>query len=192
VKSLIRSAKRRAKNIAGDNHDIGKSIFAGLIGGLIGTIVMTEFQNALTKAPQLFRRDHEKPESNKEESQNGQKQGEDATMKAAGKIAKLAGHRPSYEQKARLGPVVHYSFGTLQGAVYATVLEMSGVQSGFIPALAFGAGLFVLADEIAVPALGLSGKPSESSLSSHLFGFASHLVYGISTDIATRGLRAAL
>ena len=72
------------------------------------------------------------------------------------------------------------------------MLEASRNRGGVIPGLTFGAGLFALADEVAVPALGLSGKPNESPFSSHLYGLVSHLVYGISTDIATRGLRAVL
>jgi uncharacterized membrane protein YagU involved in acid resistance len=58
--------------------------------------------------------------------------------------------------------------------------------------MTFGAALFVAADEIVVPALGLSPQPTESSISSHLYGLAAHLVYGVTTEVVRRGLRAAL
>jgi uncharacterized membrane protein YagU involved in acid resistance len=61
-----------------------------------------------------------------------------------------------------------------------------------VAGLVFGAALFVLADEVAVPAFGLSGKPTEVPVSSHLYGLGAHLVYGISAEIARRGMRAAL
>ena len=113
-------------------------------------------------------------------------------MKAAGKIVSLTGRQLSHEQKKKYGPVVHYSFGTLQGGIYGAVTEMTGVPGGFLPALVFGASLFVVADEIAVPAMGFSSKPRETPLSAHLYGLASHLVYGVSTEMARRGVRAAL
>jgi hypothetical protein len=56
----------------------------------------------------------------------------------------------------------------------------------------FGAALFALADEVAVPARGLSGKPSETPASMHLYAAAAHCVYGMATEIARRGLRAAI
>jgi putative membrane protein len=170
----------------------GKGILAGLIGGLVGTIVMTQFQNAWSKASEALKSNGSEQQSRGEEKQRGKQESEDATMKAAGKIARLAGRQLSHEQKKNLGPVVHYSFGALQGGVYGSVIESAGVSGGFLPGLIFGASLFAVADEIAVPALGFSGKPTESPLSSHLYGLASHLVYGISTEMVRRGVRAGL
>ncbi len=72
------------------------------------------------------------------------------------------------------------------------VTELAGVSGGFLPSLIFGAALFTAADEIALAALGLSEKPSEYPVSTHLYGLASHIVYGLSTEIARRGLRAAI
>lgn len=170
----------------------GKGILAGLIGGLVGTIVMTQFQNAWSKASQAVKNKNSDQGSQEEQKHQGEQESEDATMKAAGKVARLAGRQLSHEQKKNLGPVVHYSFGTLQGGVYGGVIESAGVSGGFLPGLIFGASLFAVADEIAVPALGFSGKPTESPLSSHLYGLASHLVYGISTEMVRRGVRSTL
>jgi putative membrane protein len=170
----------------------GKGILAGLIGGLVGTIVMTQFQNAWSKASEAIKSNSSEQRSQGEQKQQGKQESEDATMKAAGRIARLTGRQLSHEQKQQLGPLVHYSFGTLQGGVYGSVLESAGASGGFLPGLIFGASLFAVADEIAVPALRLSSKPAESPLSSHLYGLASHLVYGVSTEMVRRGVRAAL
>jgi putative membrane protein len=179
----------QARPEAAEAHDreLGKGVLAGLIGGVIGTIVMTEFQNAWSKASEALksRREEEPGERKQQES-------EDATMKAAAKLGEAVGRPLSHEQRKKLGPVVHYMFGTLQGGVYGAVTELSGVRGGFIAGLSLGAALFALADEVAVPALGLSGKPSDYPLSSHLYGLAAHLVYGVSTEVARRGLRASL
>jgi putative membrane protein len=165
-----------------------KGLLAGMVGGLVGTIVMTGFQHAWFSASDQINSNGKR---RRKDAKAEQKQGEDATMKAAGKIAEWSGKKLSHEQKKAAGPLVHYGFGTLQGAMYGTVAELAGA-SGFLPSLIFGAALFTVADEIAVPKLGLSGKPSETPLSGHLYGLASHLVYGLSTEIVRRGLRAAI
>lgn len=172
-------------------RELGKAVLAGLAGGLIGSFAMNQFQNAWSKASKAFKKDSAQRSQEKSQQQNEQ-QSEDATMKAAGKIAGVAGRQLSHVQKAKFGPVVHYSFGTLQGGIYGAVTELAGTRGGVVSGITFGAALFGLADELAVPALGLSGKPTESPLSSHLYALASHLVYGISTDAVQRGLRAIL
>lgn len=169
----------------GGECSLGWGLLSGMIGGLVGTIVMTQFQSAWSKAAQEL-----KPAGKREVPEDEEK--EDATMKAAGKAGELLGRELSHEAKKKLGPVVHYGFGTLQGAVYGTVLEAAGDKGGLLAGLAFGAALFALADEIAVPALGLSGKPSESPLSTHLYALGAHLVYGLSTEVTRRGLRASV
>lgn len=169
--------------------NLPKGVLAGLIGGLIGTVVMTQFQTGWSKASRVLQGDKDKEE---QRSDQDQQESEDATMKAAGKIAQLGGRQLSHEQKKKLGPLVHYSFGTLQGGLYGGVMELTCAAGGFVPGLLLGAVLFALADEIGVPALGLSAKPTEYPLSSHLYGLTNHLVYGLSTEIARRGLRAGL
>jgi putative membrane protein len=170
-------------------RELGKSLIAGLVGGFIGTIVMTQFQNAWSKASQKLK--NKTDDSPKKQHAPGEDEKDDSTMKAAGKIARLAGHELSYEEKKKLGPVVHYSFGTVQGGVYGSVMEVAEEPGGLLPALLFGSTLFVV-DEIAVPALGLSSKTTEAPLSAHLYGLASHLVYAVSTEIVRRGVRSAL
>jgi hypothetical protein len=56
-----------------------------------------------------------------------------------------------------------------------------------LPGSLFGSVLFLGADELAVPALGLS--EAAESPSSHLYGWASHLVYGLTTELVRRQVR---
>lgn len=164
---------------------LAKGMIAGLVGGLVGTIVMSEFQKAWSKTAQAMQKGGQAQGQGQQESEN-------ATMKAAGKIAHIGGRELSHEQKKKAGPVIHYSFGTLQGAMYGAMTELTRTPGGFLPGVLFGAALFGLADEVAVPALGLSGKPSEYPVKSHLYAAAAHCVYGMATEIARRGLRAAI
>jgi uncharacterized membrane protein YagU involved in acid resistance len=169
----------------------GKGLLAGMVGGLVGTIMMTQFQKAWASASEKMAKD-DGASAMQPGQETAHEEKEDATMKAAGKIAALTGRQISHEQKKKLGPVVHYGFGTLQGGMYGAVTELAGVSGGFVPSLIFGAALFTVADELAVPALGLSSKPREHPISSHLYGLAAHIVYGVSTEMARRGLREAL
>ena len=167
-------------------RSLAKGMVAGLVGGLIGTIAMNEFQKAWSKTAQAVQKgDHAQAQQEEQES-------ESATMKAAGKIAHIGGRELTHEQKKKAGPVIHYGFGTLQGAVYGAMTELTRTPGGFLPAVIFGAALFALADEVAVPALGLSGKPSEYPASTHINAAAAHCVYGMATEMARRGLRAAI
>ena len=50
----------------------------------------------------------------------------------------------------------------------------------------------VLADELAVPAAGLSKPPKEIPLTTHVYALASHLVYGWITETVRRAVRRAL
>lgn len=163
-----------------------RGIVSGAVGGLIGTIVMTQFQSAWTKAAEQIKKGEEPAAEPRGEEK------EDATMKAAGKAASLMGRDLSHKTKKKLGPAVHYGFGTFQGAMYGMSLEAFGCAGGLVAGLAFGAALFGLADELAVPALGFSGKPTESPLPTHLYALAAHLVYGLSSEVARRGARASV
>jgi putative membrane protein len=102
-------------------------------------------------------------------------------MKVARKIAGLGDHELTQEEKKKAGALVHYGFGTAMGAIFGAMLESRPRDIRRHPALSglgFGSLLFVGADEIAVPALKLSGKPGETPLGDHVYGLASHLVYG--------------
>lgn len=122
-----------------------------------------------------------------------QRDAEDATTKAADKVIGNVLDRPlSKQEKKQAGPIVHYVFGSSMGAMYGAAAELlpDVATRGF--GTLFGAALFAIADEIAVPALGLSGKPTESPLSSHVYALASHLVYGATTEGVRRAAVAAL
>jgi uncharacterized membrane protein YagU involved in acid resistance len=77
------------------------------------------------------------------------------------------------------------------GGVYGALTELSPkVASG--AGMPFGAALWLAADEVAVPALGLSKKPTESPAPIHAYALASHLVYGLTTDLVRRVVRRVL
>ena len=170
-----------------------KGLLAGAAGGLVGTIVMTQFQKGWQKAAEKRRfTDIEARKTSSRAETSGQK--EAPTMKAAGKLAHIAGRELTHEEKRRASPLVHYGFGTAMGALYGMAMETSppGVRAQRIPFFGslFGSALFLGADEMAVPAMGLA--EAAKGPSSHLYGWASHLVYGLTTEFVRRQVRSQI
>ena len=176
-----------------------KGIAAGLVSGLVASWAMNRFQSLWTG------RQHgensttaEQPHDREAGAQDGRRDvspddpirdDEDATSKLAGKIAQVVFHRElNRDQRRALSPFVHYGFGAFAGAVYGGIAEFFP-RASFGAGLPFGSALFIAADEVGVPAMGLSKGPSQYPLSSHLYGLASHLVYGATAELLRRTLR---
>ncbi|HEX3821790.1 MAG TPA: DUF1440 domain-containing protein [Candidatus Sulfotelmatobacter sp.] len=165
-----------------------KGALAGVIAGAAATVVMTQFQNAWNWTSERLKSNED--QSQKPQAPKPQESGENATSKVAGSIAALAGHELSHQEKEKGGALVHYGFGTTVGTVYGLTMEMTARNlkpQRALAGLGFGTALFLAADEVMVPALGLSEKPGEQPLGSHIYGLVSHLVYGIATE-GFRGL----
>lgn len=157
---------------------------AGFIGGLAGAWTMNQFQSLVSKVKRNC------------EGTSGQlaapRDNDDATMKAAERtLHSVAGVTLTEEQKKKAGPIVHYAFGAVMGALYGTLIESKRHANAGEGAL-LGAALFVGADELAVPALGLSQSPAKYPLSVHATALGAHLVYGLTTETVRRKLRSGL
>jgi putative membrane protein len=167
-----------------ENGNVLKGLAAGLIGGLAATWVMTQFQNGVSQIAEAT--------SDKENKKKKEESGENATVKTAKAISEnVFDHKLKKSEKEQAGNAVHYGFGTTVGAVYGMTAEfvpITTIGSG----LPFGAVLFLGADEVAVPAFGLSESPTEIPLSTHAYGFASHLVYGMTAEFVRRTVRKVI
>jgi putative membrane protein len=161
-----------------------KGALAGLAGGLVASWVMERFQ-AVAPADAFAGLLGEKEKSEGES-------GEPATVKAAEAVSEgVFGHRLTEREKEVAGPAVHYAFGASVGALYGVAAEgWPGAAGGF--GLPFGTAFWLVADEGAVPALGLSEPPAEYPPSTHVYALASHLVYGFTAELVRRAVRAVL
>ncbi|MCU1285069.1 MAG: hypothetical protein JWO13_1419 [Acidobacteriales bacterium] len=181
-------------------REVAKGAVAGAIAGLAAGWVMVEFQKIWSKVEKAAgQRDSESknleehgvPEHRAKNLDEQHDQPDDATIKTAEAITGLFGHRLTREEKKIAGPAVHYAFAVGSGVMYGAAAELAPqASSGF--GSAFGAALFLVADEIAVPAFGLSPNVQGVPLSKHVYGFASHLVYGVATEALRRPIRKAL
>ena len=167
-----------------------RGMAAGLLAGLAASWVMNEFQQMRPKS-QGGSEPQDQPQERKER-EAGSGADEDATVKTAELVAQRVLHRQLSEREKRIaGPVVHYAYGSLVGALYGGLAELLPVVSAGA-GLPFGAALWLLGDEVAVPALGLAKPPTEYPVESHADALAAHFMYGATTDLLRRVLRHVL
>jgi putative membrane protein len=180
-----------------DDGNVWKGLVAGLAGGLVASWTMNQFQAAWTRVAANSEKPHGaqslKPSdgSTGSQAEDGKEQ-DDATVETAKVISEhVFGHELQESEKKPAGAAVHYAFGTASGGLYGALAEVSpAVTSG--AGLPFGAVFWLLADEISVPLLGLAKAPTEYPVSTHVYAFASHLVYGVSAELSRRAVRKVL
>ncbi|MCD2324799.1 DUF1440 domain-containing protein [Sphingomonas sp. IC-56] len=135
---------------------------AGVAAGLVASAAMAAFQAQTHKLL---------PDS-------GNTDEDPATVQAADAASEIVTGDPvpdAYREQA--GQVVHYLVGGVLGGIYGVLAEYKPEASaGF--GTAYGIATSALLDEGAVPAAGLAPAPTDTSLVTHMYGTASHLVYG--------------
>lgn len=178
-----------------------KGLLAGAVGGLAASFVMNAFQAAWS------RRAHGQSRSHGAQSlQTGEPRGGDAWPRglagardaaesrdaaervAAGAAAALAGRELTRGEQDAGGTLVHYLYGTATGAAYGLAAELAPAAAAAY-GLPFGAAVWIGADELIVPALGLSKPAEDYPASVHAYSFASHLVYGLTTELVRGAAR---
>lgn len=172
--------------------DVRQGLLAGLVGGLVACWAMNRW---LLLWQRVVMGDTAPPRQPPIVGQGGQlaREGPDAcqppTMHAAAAFAHgLLRHAPTEREKQWLGQLLHYTFGTTTGALY-------GALADAIPALTttmgvpFGLAVWLLADELATPALGLSQPPTRQDRVTHAYALTSHCVYGLTTECMRRLVR---
>lgn len=163
--------------------DLISGVAAGLAGGLLASFLMEQFQALWSGVTNRFRTGADE--------QSGEL-AEPATVKAANALSvRLQGRELPERSRPLAAEVVHYTMGAVSGGIYGGLVEMFPVaEKG--EGVGFGAALWLLADELAVPALKLSGPPGRIPLRTHLYALASHVVYGWVTEQVRSGFRTAL
>jgi putative membrane protein len=151
-----------------------RPLVAGAIGGLIGAAAMGSTHVVATKV-------------NATPPPKGSKGG-DATEKVANAIARQAtGRSLARPDRKKGGQLVHFAFGASVGALYGLLASKYPIVTGGGGTL-FGAGVYVGAHLIGVPALGLAPSASENGVAAESAELASHLVYGATTEKFRRAL----
>ena len=115
-------------------------------------------------------------------------EGQNSNELAAQALARFLLGRSLTRQELRVAaPVVHFLFGAAMGALYGTyAARRHSPPSG----AAFGTAVWLAADEVAMPLLGLSQSTARRPPEMHVQAFAAHLVFGAATEMTWRSLRA--
>jgi hypothetical protein len=180
-----------------DDANVWKGMVAGLAGGLIASWTMNQFQAAWTRMAEGAEKSHGAQSMQPSDGSKGEQGGDvqeqdDATVETAKVIStKVFGHELQESEKESAGAAVHYAFGTVTGGLYGALAEVTP-QVTAAAGLPFGAAFWLVADEITVPALGLSKGPTEYPVSTHAYALASHLVYGVTAELSRRAVRQVL
>jgi putative membrane protein len=163
-----------------------RGALAGIAGGLIASWMMNEFMAGPGKKLEESVQEYEPAQKQQKNTEE-----DDSTMKAADAIVEITtgGRHLSYEGMKKGGPIVHYAFGALMGGLYGCLAEYSKTSRAGLGTI-FGSLLFLAGDLIAVPAFHLSEPPMEQPASALIKPFAAHLVYGSTTELVRRTLRA--
>lgn len=164
--------------------EIWEGMAAGIVGGLVASYVMVQFQKLWARYLE------EKQEKNRPTKRGkSRKENEPTTVKAASAISEaIFDHKLTKGEKKIAGPAVHYAMGAISGAIYGAAAElMPEVTTG--AGMPFGATVWLVADDVTLPAIGLAGWPTAYPLSTHTYALASHLVYGLTTEAVRRAVR---
>jgi putative membrane protein len=169
------------RSAEGSRH-LAAQIIGGLAGGLVASFAMDRFQQALSRLSKNIgpAEPKRRPEP------------EPATYKAADAVSRaVTGQNVPRSYKPTAGAAVHYAFGGAVGAMYGAAAANTPDVAAW-RGLPFGATVWLIADEAGVPLAGLSKPPAEYPFATHLSAFATHLVYGVTTDAVRRAVVRAL
>ena len=171
---------------------VWKGLVAGLIGGLVASWTMNRFQDVWSSLAETQEEDEDDQKEEQPPQKDGEEEQTDTTVKAASAISEgIFDHELTRSEQKVAGTAVHYALGTAVGGLYGAVAEVApevSVGAG----LPFGAAFWLVADETAVPLLGLSKGPTEYPLGTHAYALASHFVYGLTAELVRRALRNAM
>jgi putative membrane protein len=144
-----------------------KGLIAGFIGGLVGTAAKSFAEQAF---PPRTHGEPEPPETLAE---------------------KAAGHPLDEDTKQLAAESIHWGFGSLTGAAYGALVEFypkAAAKEG----ATFGMTLCTLTHESVLPVMGVAAKPEEQTFREHSSELASHIVYGVTTELVRSLVRRML
>lgn len=116
----------------------------------------------------------------------------DSTESAAQAVSRTALHRELLPRERIRGAIaMHFAVSAAAGAVYGAAAELLP-ESTRACGTAFGTGMWALAQEIVMPALGWSRPLGQYPLPMQLNSLGEHVAYGVATELVRGAARKAL
>jgi hypothetical protein len=177
-------------------RNLRKKLAYGLLGGAAGLVAMELVKRATAplgkhRAPRPAGEPSTARSSTSSSiSMIGAHHGpEESATDALGRIVyqTVTGRTPSPDTQRKLSWAVHIGYGLAVASLYGVIggRRERGVARAVLGGALFGAGLWLLGDELAVPLLGLSDRPTSYPVTSHLQSLAQHLGFGVATAATT-------
>jgi hypothetical protein len=179
-----------------------KGLFAGVVGGLVGSLAMNLYQESISKFISGEKRSHGAQSLQKGSPDHGagkmlrEKGKENSEDDAAERLTSavsvgLFDQELTQREKEIGGTLFHYGYGISMGAVYGVAAEISD-KATIGAGMPYGFLIWLVADEGVVPLLGLSKSADDYPLSVHAGAVSSHIVYGLTTELVRNAVRKAL
>ncbi len=173
-----------------------KGAILGMVGGVAGTLAMGLYWKAVKAAtgedPREAKSREPGPLDDIAIPGPQTKRGEDST-EAVGRIVydDLMGQAPpGRETKELLSSLVHWTYGSVQGAAYGAVRGRQDPPD-LAGGAAFGTALWVVS-ELGLPLLGIGKGPTAYPPRHHAATLGAHAVYGTTAAAVTQVLRRLL
>lgn len=181
---------------------IAAAVAAALVAGIVATWIMDRFQYNWWDVAGWIERWRGKsapvpppapaPSADPAAAPAAQEFSGPSTAKVANRVFRLwKGRDLNGAEKGPAGELVHYVFGIANAVLFGILMSAFGVV-GIAWGVAFGAALFVLADELLLWAVGLAKGPWNYALYIHVYAFASHVAYGLALGSGYYLLRTVL
>ena len=152
------------KNPFMNTTGILKGLFVGLVAGAVGTLAKTVWEDQFpVRSPQ--------------------------TDSPPARLAQRATQTTlSDSEKKQAESAIHWSFGTLTGGMYGTLVELAPeARAGH--GMLFGLGLYGLTHATTLPAADLEPNPLETDPTFAFNEFVGHFVYAGMVEMTRRALR---
>lgn len=184
---------------ADDATSVVRGIMAGAVAGVVASAVMNQFQKLAGKLISDRERSHGAQSQQdgtpghgvgKYLDERGLDEPDDTAPARLANAASVAvsGDKLSEGEKEKAGTLLHYAYGTSMAVAYGAAAELvPSVTAG--RGLAYGAAVWLGADEVVTPFLGLSKGAVEYPVSVHAYALASHLVYGLTAEAVRNTVR---
>lgn len=172
-----------------EKYSLLGDLLIGTAGGLVGTLAMSAYWRAVSRASGSDPRGETRQTNGQTSSiailGTHHKEGESSTEALARLGHQAVVHRePRPERKEKLSQAVHWTYGAAQGALFGAIARrLPGPR--WLKGLGYGATMWLLGDELAVPAFGLADGPAHFPMRQHLHRFGAHLAYGAGAAATT-------
>ena len=160
------------------------ALFRGLVAGAVGSYLQTAFFKRTKRIAPATPKDVFTPPEEEQKSEFSTSTVARRTVEGMLKRGPL-----SEAQKKTGGKIVHYAYGAAWGGLYGLTRESLPATRHPLGVLAYSASVWMLADNLVLPAFRLSAWPQKYPAKVHAYALAAHVAYGAGTALFYEAMR---